>query len=296
MIIRAKKLLKINLELLKRSFEINRFKKQYQGDWDEFHSDVQNNSKPVFVLSTGRCGTEFLANLLLLNDNAIVNHSPSPKLIYADRLAFENQRDDFLLGALVAGRFELVSEAFMRKKPYLETNSRATFLAPSIVGFFPKARFIHLVRSPEAFLKSGLELGYYKNRHNDYSRIRCADRELWGNFEQYEKILWLWNETNAFIEKFKIKSGCCNVLTVYSEELFKEVSVVKEIMTFCFPEEKFESDKLNYISKKKVNSKSSEKSVIKKLDMSVCVRQAYLKDILTSVDVYPDLARYKPYD
>ena len=140
MIIRAKKLLKINLGLLKRSFEINRFKKNYQGDWDEFHLDVQSNSKPVFVLSTGRCGTEFLTNVLSLNENAIVYHSPSPKLIYIDRLAFENQKHEFLLGALVAGRYELIAEAFMRSKSYIETNSRATFFAPFRISSAPFRR------------------------------------------------------------------------------------------------------------------------------------------------------------
>lgn len=293
---RAKKLIEINTNLLKRSFQINRFKRQHNGNWDVFDLEVQTKTSPVFVLSTGRCGTEFLTKVLSLNNELLVHHSPSPQLIYADRLAFEKGNQDFLQGALIASRFQLISESMMRKKRFVETNHRATFFATSIVENFPNAKFIHLVRSPKAFLKSGMKLGFYKNRHNDYSRIRHQNIKIWNEYEQYEKILWLWNETNSFIEDFKVNRGKTEVITVYSEELFVNPAVAKQVMDFCSSNYNLNIKKLRALMGKKVNAKVSEKHKVKSFDESECVRNAYKKGILNSADTYPGLNRYKPDD
>jgi hypothetical protein len=293
MIERAKKLIKINKEAWRRSVEINSFKKQYQSDWDCFDSHVKNNASPVFVLSTGRCGTEFLTNILSINEHSLVYHSPSPKLLYADRLAFERKSDDFLMGALVASRFQLIAEAVMRDKKFVETNCRSTYLASAIESFFPKASFIHLIRSPEGYLKSGLGLDFYGGRFNDYSRIRSENTNMWASFDQSEKILWSWNETNRFVEEFKQKNPA-KVLTIYSEELFEDLSVVRNVLNFCYQDFELDSSKLHKVISSKVNAKTSQKRNIGNLNLKNHISRAYMKGILSCVDDYADLTRYKP--
>ncbi|MDZ7690395.1 MAG: hypothetical protein U5K69_04470 [Balneolaceae bacterium] len=99
-----------------------------------------------------------------------------------------------------AARYEQIRNAWLLDKKYIETNNRITFFCYALSELFPKSQFIHLVRQPEAFITSGLARDWYSNSVlHDEGRIKPTDNEL----QQVEKIAWLWNETNHFIEQFK---------------------------------------------------------------------------------------------
>jgi hypothetical protein len=53
--------------------------------------------RPVFVLSTGRCGTQWLTELLRCDPAMWVNHSDYPELIRHSRLAYERYRESPVL-------------------------------------------------------------------------------------------------------------------------------------------------------------------------------------------------------
>ena len=182
---------------------------------------VLQNSQPIFVISTGRVGTMLLAKLFETCKNTEVFHEAQPDMIFAGRYAFENPQNlEWMKGAAVSGRYELIRDSYLKGKRYVETNNRLTFLSPALAELFPKARFIHLLRNPHSFIKSGLQRDWYSGKTiTDEGRIVRGD----DNFEMLstaDKVAWLWNMTNQFCEDFKTQFGKSRAFTIKSESLF----------------------------------------------------------------------------
>ncbi len=171
---------------------------------------------PVFVLSTGRVGTKLLTNVLSSSSQFDVHHSSKPELITEGRRAYElytrYPKDDGLintaLGSTVsAARDEMLYQAYIYGSTYVETNNRISFLAPAIANYLPHSRFVHIYRHPGEFIRSGIRRGWYCHESNhELGRIAplvgSQYYDDWSDFSQIEKVAWLWNETNSFIEKF----------------------------------------------------------------------------------------------
>ena len=180
---------------------------------------------PIFFLSTGRTGTKFFTQLLSKSNQTMVFHSPynlfcnaQSELIEQGKVAFEmyskygfnDLRTNKLLSQLLmASREELLYKTFIHKKTYIETNNRITFLAPAIKYIFPNAKFVHLYRHPGEFIRSGIRRNYYDDSSNsihELGRLIPLENSIyhkeWLNFDNIQKIAWMWNETNKFIDDF----------------------------------------------------------------------------------------------
>lgn len=203
---------------------------------------VLKESKPVFVLSTGRAGTQYLTELFEGLEGFSSVHEPQPELLYTSRWAYEHKsQPDLLEAAFLSARYELIRNSFLEGKRYLETNNRLCFLAEGILQAFPNALFIHLIRHPEAFIRSGLQRKWYTNEHlTDEGRIQ--PNSSLGIESQEDKIAWLWNETNSQIAEFGKKAGSERFLEILSEDLFKDLKVNRQL--FEFIHEKYPGDSL----------------------------------------------------
>ncbi len=196
------------------------------------------NVRPCFVLSTGRTGTLLLNNLLNLADNCMALHAPTPELIRASKRAYEEVHavPQVFEEVLKSAREDYILHAARRSRIYVETNNRVTFFAPVIPTVFPKAVFIHLVRHPADFVRSGVRRKWYSGQHeHDVGRITPVSgpmKDEWQDLPLVGKIAWLWNETNEFIEKFKESIAPESVLVVRSEELFGDTAVAQHIFSF----------------------------------------------------------------
>ncbi|MBN2105415.1 sulfotransferase [bacterium] len=170
----------------------------------------------TFFLSTGRCGTAWFTKLLQENKNVRVLHNPKPSLHVQGKIVYEilnknefkiDQDSESLIREIyLAGREEVLRYVYKSDKIFVETNNHITFFAPVLATLFPQARFVHLYRHPGEFIRSGLRRGYYSpNDKMIEKRIKpvTGDPGIWELYSQYEKIAWLWNETNQFIEIFK---------------------------------------------------------------------------------------------
>ena len=60
-------------------------------DYGSLPQEVFEKSEPVFVLSTGRCGTKLLTKLFETSVSWPVHHEPQPMMNYASRYAYENK-------------------------------------------------------------------------------------------------------------------------------------------------------------------------------------------------------------
>jgi hypothetical protein len=168
----------------------------------------------VFVLSTGRCGTQWLARFLQasLGDAATVTHEPlhndwSPREMLAagnpDRLGPDRRE--------TIEQHLAVIRQVLRERTYIECGHPTWGAMPYLIeAFAPQIRVIHLVRHPvptawswvthrafcpplvpylpEKILVSPFDPG---TEFTEY-------RERWSSMSPYEKSLYYWLEVNAF--------------------------------------------------------------------------------------------------
>jgi hypothetical protein len=237
-------------DFFKRKYLRQRALEKFQtmGDSPEY---IMRCMPSLFVLSTGRCGTLYLTSLLNKIKEFDVHHEATPKLSVAAKYMYEHEVD--LKGgvaAFLAARHHLIQDAFLFDQIYIETNNRLTFFAPYIEHVMPKARFLHLIRHPGDFVRSGMRRGYYDYDSRTESNPSVGMRKIkpengeaaieeWDALTRIGKISWLWYQTNQFIEDFK-EEHPEKVMTLKSEYLFSDpnnaVSDVLGFMNLCLEE------------------------------------------------------------
>ncbi len=199
---------------------------------------VFSEARCVFVLSTGRCGTLMLTNVLEQGQPLDAHHDPAPALTYLSRLAYQEgpaNPEAYRTGTKMA-RYELVADSYLTDQIYVETNRNVTFFAPYLAEVFKGSRFIHLVRDPVAFVRSGYRRGYYVDPRATMGHIepRSGEKDLdWGKMSAYERIAWNWNETNAFIENFRTGIAEERFMRIRSEDLFEGAGAARAALSFC---------------------------------------------------------------
>ena len=229
-------------KLLKEWFEFNtkywkalKLRAKLHGhlkDSDVLPEDVLAQAAPVFVLSTGRVGTMLLTRLFELEKGLHIEHEALPEMLYTGKLAYADPSNiEFTKGAFMAGRYEAIRDCQLQNLRYVETNNRLTFFAPAMAALFPNAKFIHLLRHPDSFVSSGIQRNWYTGKTiTDEGRIAPAKDS--GIERQQDKIAWLWNATNAFIDDFKEGAGKDRTLTVRSEDLFSNAEEAERILNW----------------------------------------------------------------
>lgn len=270
-------------KLLKEWFEFNtkywkalKLRAKLHGhlkDSDVLPEDVLAQAAPVFVLSTGRVGTMLLTRLFELEKGLHIEHEALPEMLYTGKLAYADPSNiEFTKGAFMAGRYEAIRDCQLQNLRYVETNNRLTFFAPAMAALFPNAKFIHLLRHPDSFVSSGIQRNWYTGKTiTDEGRI-APDKDL-GIERQQDKIAWLWNATNAFIDDFKTGAGKNRTLTVRSEDLFSNAEEAERILNWL----DFKADKtsIQKVLNRPVNTSRKKKT-----------QQEYNPDLTPLVEKY----------
>lgn len=187
-----------------------------------------------FVLSTGRCGTLLITKILSNSSRLRVEHNPKPELEYASKIV---HRDNLSVQAqeiaILASRFDLFFlDTLLRGKIYIETNNRISLFAHGLANLLPNSKFIHIVRDPADFVRSGMRRGYYQEGVTQHQRLDGTSYSPWSSFSRLEKIAWEWNEINGRIEDFKGKVDSTRVITVNSEKLYTDSNATHMIFNF----------------------------------------------------------------
>ena len=270
-------------KLLKEWFEFNtkywkalKLRAKLHGhlkDSDVLPEDVLAQAAPVFVLSTGRVGTMLLTRLFELEKGLHIEHEALPEMLYTGKLAYADPSNiEFTKGAFMAGRYEAIRDCQLQNLRYVETNNRLTFFAPAMAALFPNAKFIHLLRHPDSFISSGIQRNWYTGKTiTDEGRIAPAKDS--GIESQQDKIAWLWNATNAFIDDFKEGAGKDRTLTVRSEDLFSNAEEAERILNWL----DFKADKtsIQKVLNRPVNTSRKKKT-----------QQEYNPDLTPLVEKY----------
>ncbi|MCI5166258.1 MAG: hypothetical protein D3903_09225 [Candidatus Electrothrix sp. GM3_4] len=208
---------------------------------DEEQDIPTEEMQPIFVLSTGRCGTKTLAALADLLPNVNSHHEPDPKLLEASYLYFMKLCPEipanFWQGLLAVSRDELIRQATRKDKVYFETNNRLALLCEALAAHYPKAKFVHLVRHPYDFVRSGMRREYYNDHPWDFVRVTPLPDDpavtTWNTRSQLEQCAWLWTATNAHIDAFLQNIPEDRRLFMRSENIFNNVGdSVQTVLSF----------------------------------------------------------------
>jgi hypothetical protein len=188
------------------------------------HAEI-GASRTVWCLSTGRVGSKTLAALSRLSPKVDGYHEPEPKLFGLSRCAYEyadiSARVSVLKESVRTCRSERVSKAF---KVYFESSPQVTFLAPMLQQVFENSYFIHVVRHPADVIRSGMSRHWYAGNPSDYGRIRPIAGQFFHDWERlsiFEKNVWLWSETNRWIQKFTATLPPGRTIRLKSEQIFE---------------------------------------------------------------------------
>lgn len=199
------------------------------------YSEVHSNTAPVFVLSTGRCGTALLTQLFEADGNIDVNHARQPIMLHYSTVAHQlyGKEPEMLKRVIDACRTEMMTDTYIKGRHYIETNPYVTFFAYQLYELFPKSKFIHIIRHPGNFVRSTVSLNWYSGkRQYDMARIRPEGETDFDSWSNVRKAAWTWNEYNVFIDKFITSVNPERVLAITSESLFKDSETLNKVIAF----------------------------------------------------------------
>jgi hypothetical protein len=171
-------------------------------------------NQATFVISTGRCGTQWLAEVLRQSagNAAMITHEPLGA-DYASREMLAAKSPASLAPELAEALLEHVDviERRLDEKPYLECGHPLWSSLPYLLDRFAgRVRVIHLVRHPVPTAWSWLTQRAYCPPLAPHLPERVllspfdegiqfpSFRERWPSLTPYEKSLFYWAEVNAF--------------------------------------------------------------------------------------------------
>lgn len=176
----------------------------------------------MFVMSTGRCSTQFLAHALEGKaENTVVEHEPiGPH--YRPRLAYRKPQKAFE----TLGRFPVIQRKFIEIEDHLDAGRRYVDVGWPTYGwldylqtrFKDRFEFIHLVRNPFNTAASILTHGAFAGRDDPRTKtcfIHADDRNVihsefadrYGDFTPFEKALYHWLELNSHVHAGRDSAG-----------------------------------------------------------------------------------------
>lgn len=190
--------------------------------------DLAALAPPVFVLSTGRCGTLTLAHLFRLAPGVRAFHEPLPDLYFLNNRLYQQPVDDpyIVFLALHFARGFLWDPLSLAGKRYVETSCHMTFHAPWLHQLMPQARFLHLVRAPGSFARSATRRGWYTSTTNKREISPRPDAPAaaaaggWDARDAFSKNVWYWNEVNRFARDFLDALPPGQGIRLHAEDIF----------------------------------------------------------------------------
>jgi hypothetical protein len=168
----------------------------------------------LFIVGTGRSGTQTLAHLLSSVDGVVVEHEHEPLLLAEIKDYAEGRR----------GREEVVSLLAATRSPGEiggrlvsgESHNQLSFALPLLAEAFPGARIIWLVRDGRAVVASMVERKIYHPRELDlrapgteeWARNRLqgdavgdVSPERWRALDAFGRCCWYWSYTHRVIAR-----------------------------------------------------------------------------------------------
>lgn len=192
--------------------------------------------KAVFVLSTGRTGTKFIADFFSEYEEGVVSlHEPRFSRhfrILSNKFVQGKASSSFLTKTFRQTRKQL----FSNPSPcdiYMESNNFLYGYAPLFKELFSDYLIVHIVRDPRDYIRSHINHGVFRGNKMLAKQFVpywfMNTRKLYG-FEhkpgQFETLAARWVVVNKYLEE---QSHGENYLQIRFEDVFKDGSGIEEI-------------------------------------------------------------------
>ncbi|HET6461655.1 MAG TPA: sulfotransferase [Syntrophales bacterium] len=194
----------------------------------------QETGEAFFILSAGNCGTLTLAEVLRTATNARVVYHPDDRLEENILPCYwgEAERRKIFRDA----RQILMHETWQDGLIYGETTPTVTLFADLLARDFPKSKFVVLTRDPSQYVRSYLFRNFYQGHPADSIRLGPSpdgrDYQEWKKAPQVEKICWLWNEFNSFIDRALETLDQGRFMVLRFEDLFGDIKTFNRLFDF----------------------------------------------------------------
>lgn len=201
------------------------------------------NKKIIFVLGTGRSGSNSIAN--------IINQNPSCKAFHEDiqqitristNLAYYPDKKNKLYNELNQ-IFETKIWNANNNQILVHSDQRFWNLIPYFKNYFPNSKFINLRRDVYSCVKSMYSRGWYTNEEypilttHDWSKYRLQANKLgvisnqtWEGFNSIMKCTWYWWFINDSITKELNKIDSKDILHIELDELNKNLNQLSKFI------------------------------------------------------------------
>lgn len=162
-----------------------------------------DKNQVFFILAIGRSGTKFLANLLSLENSAVVYHEPVRDDYKAYLQAYQNPEQAMEYLDKFRKKEIYLRARGNRSDKYGEVNSLLRRHAVALKETFPKAKLIHLVRDGRDVVRSMMSRKTMspmdKNTHGIAPKDNDPYKEKWKHMDRFTRICWYWQIENSFL-------------------------------------------------------------------------------------------------
>ncbi len=207
----------------------------------------------VFILGTGRSGTNAVSSVLNAQSDVMCLHDPFPHVSF--------WTSDFLYGEY--GEEELINKLrflyqSIDSQPYRligQSDQKFGAIIPQLHTLFPNAKFLWVLRDGRDFVNSAYPRGWFRNSEYGYkpnrnefidskavpSQMHAFNRlngfklglfteDKWKNMSAFERCCWYWNYWNIKIENDLKNVPDNQKLTMKLEDISSQKSKLSEFL------------------------------------------------------------------
>jgi len=187
-------------------------------------TQILSSKVPLFVLSTGRSGSNAISKILSQHSQVQCVHDAfAPMNKFVCDLLYKNDSEENIKNS-IKRIFDNITIG--EKKVYGQSDQKLGALVTILKEIFPECKFIWLVRNPIDFINSAYPRGWYRNREFGYEEIdgkefyeslatpsdfHAAHRingykigifsaEEWKEMTAFERLCWYYKYWNELIE------------------------------------------------------------------------------------------------
>jgi hypothetical protein len=176
-------------------------------------------SDPIFILGTGRSGTNSIIDIFNLNRKINSYHEPCDELIALSYYKEYGLLDTSEIESRIAFLFNSI---FKKDKINIISDNKLGNLVPELISIYPNAKFIWLIRNPYEFISSAYYRGWFANEEfgfkmdtNEpkvysskiFSKFRINGSKSgefteleWRKMGAFKRNCWYWSYWNIKIE------------------------------------------------------------------------------------------------
>ena len=211
---------------------------------------------PIFILSSGRSGTQMMEKLFSSFEDIEVHHEYLCNIIQPlGTKYFMGLINDEEVDKIIENTYGSAIN-LSQKSLWMDSSNKLSWIGEPLIRRFPNAKFIHMVRDGRRVVSSYFNK-LFAECYDDYS-TECLynytqnqsvepppEKKFWwpliqhnGNYEnflnlnQFQKICLHWSEINKNIEKSLKTASSSNVYRVKLEDLVEKKEVYDELISF----------------------------------------------------------------